>query len=57
LKLFVYMKKRKDQTKASSKRQVRIPTRIDELLDRYSGCLATGGDLRQRVEELRKEWR
>lgn len=33
-----------------------VLTRIDELLDRYSGCLETGGDLRQRVEGLREEW-
>lgn len=34
-----------------------ILTRIDELLDRYSGCLHTGGDLREQVEGLREEWR
>jgi bifunctional DNA-binding transcriptional regulator/antitoxin component of YhaV-PrlF toxin-antitoxin module len=34
-----------------------VLTRIDELLDRYSGCLETGGDLRERVEGLREEWR
>lgn len=34
-----------------------VLTRIDELLDRYSGCLDTGGSLRQRVEGLRGEWR
>jgi AbrB family looped-hinge helix DNA binding protein len=34
-----------------------VLTRIDELLDRYSGCLATGGDLRHRTEGLREEWR
>jgi AbrB family looped-hinge helix DNA binding protein len=33
-----------------------VLTRIDELLDRYSGCLNTGGDLRAQVEGLRKEW-
>lgn len=33
-----------------------VLTRIDELLDRYSGCLETGGDLRERVEGLRGEW-
>lgn len=33
-----------------------VLTRIDELLDRYSGCLETGGDLRERVEGLRTEW-
>jgi bifunctional DNA-binding transcriptional regulator/antitoxin component of YhaV-PrlF toxin-antitoxin module len=34
-----------------------VLTRIDELIDRYSGCLETGGDLRDRVEGLREEWR
>lgn len=34
-----------------------ILTRLDELLDRYSGCLQTGGGLRERVEGLREEWR
>lgn len=34
-----------------------VLTRIDELVDRYSGCLNTGGDLRERVEGLREEWR
>ncbi|HEX6688520.1 MAG TPA: AbrB/MazE/SpoVT family DNA-binding domain-containing protein [Solirubrobacterales bacterium] len=34
-----------------------VLTRIDELLDRYSGCLDTGGDLRERMEGLREEWR
>jgi bifunctional DNA-binding transcriptional regulator/antitoxin component of YhaV-PrlF toxin-antitoxin module len=34
-----------------------VLTRIDELVDRYSGCLETGGDLRDRVEGLREEWR
>jgi bifunctional DNA-binding transcriptional regulator/antitoxin component of YhaV-PrlF toxin-antitoxin module len=34
-----------------------VLTRIDELLDRYSGCLQTGGELRERVEGLREEWR
>lgn len=28
-------------------------TRIDELLDRYSGCLNTDGDLREQVKGLR----
>ena len=32
-------------------------TRVDELLDRYSGCLQTGGGLRRQVEGLREEWR
>ena len=34
-----------------------VLTRIDELLDRYSGCLDSGGDLRTRVEGLQGEWR
>lgn len=34
-----------------------VLTRIDELLDRYSGCLDTGGGLREQVEGLRREWR
>jgi bifunctional DNA-binding transcriptional regulator/antitoxin component of YhaV-PrlF toxin-antitoxin module len=34
-----------------------VLTRIDELVDRYSGCIETGGDLRERVEGLREEWR
>lgn len=34
-----------------------VLTRIDELVDRYSGCLETGGDLREQVEGLREEWR
>ena len=28
-----------------------------ELIDRYSGCLDTGGDLGSQVEGLREEWR
>jgi hypothetical protein len=34
-----------------------VLTRVDELIDRYSGCLNTGGDLRERVKGLREEWR
>jgi bifunctional DNA-binding transcriptional regulator/antitoxin component of YhaV-PrlF toxin-antitoxin module len=34
-----------------------VLTRVDELVSRYSGCLETGGDLRERVEGLREEWR
>jgi hypothetical protein len=34
-----------------------VLTRIDELVDRYSGCLDSSGDLRKRVESLRDEWR
>jgi AbrB family looped-hinge helix DNA binding protein len=34
-----------------------VLSRVDELLDRFSGCLDTGGDLREQVERLRDEWR
>lgn len=34
-----------------------VMTRIDELLDRYSGCIDSGGELRGQVEGLRGEWR
>ncbi len=34
-----------------------VLTRIDELVDRFSGSLATGGNLREQVEGLREEWR
>jgi len=34
-----------------------VLTRLDEMVDRYSGCIDTGGDLRERVEGLREEWR
>ncbi len=34
-----------------------ILTRVDELLDRYSGCLQTGGSLGEQVKGLREEWR
>jgi bifunctional DNA-binding transcriptional regulator/antitoxin component of YhaV-PrlF toxin-antitoxin module len=34
-----------------------VLTRVDELINHYSGCLDTGGDLRERVEGLREEWR
>jgi bifunctional DNA-binding transcriptional regulator/antitoxin component of YhaV-PrlF toxin-antitoxin module len=34
-----------------------VLTRIDALLDKYSGSLDTGGDLRKQVERLREEWR
>ena len=33
-----------------------VLTRVDELLDRYSGCLDSEGDLRGQVEGLREEW-
>jgi bifunctional DNA-binding transcriptional regulator/antitoxin component of YhaV-PrlF toxin-antitoxin module len=32
-------------------------TRVEELLGRYSGCIASGGRLRQAVDGLRDEWR
>jgi AbrB family looped-hinge helix DNA binding protein len=34
-----------------------VLTRLDELLDRYSGCLDSGGALRVQVDGLRGEWR
>ena len=34
-----------------------VLTRIAELVDRYSGRLETGGDLRESVGGLREEWR
>ncbi len=34
-----------------------VLTRVGELLDRYSGCLDSGGGLRAQVEGLRDEWR
>lgn len=34
-----------------------ILTRVDELLDRYSGCLQTDGTLREQVKGLREDWR
>ena len=34
-----------------------ILTRVDELADRYSGCLDTGGKLRAQRDKLREEWR
>jgi bifunctional DNA-binding transcriptional regulator/antitoxin component of YhaV-PrlF toxin-antitoxin module len=33
-----------------------VLTRIDDLVDRYSGSLATGGTLRNSVDTLRDEW-
>jgi bifunctional DNA-binding transcriptional regulator/antitoxin component of YhaV-PrlF toxin-antitoxin module len=33
-----------------------VLSRVDELVDRYSGCLETGGDLRKDVARLRDEW-
>jgi hypothetical protein len=44
-------KKRKDDPKAARKDQ------IGKLLDRYSGSLQSGGQLRKQVEQLRQEWR
>ena len=47
-----------DTLKVEAKGAGRIVlTRIDELLDRYSGCLDTGGRLRKGLEGLRGEWR
>jgi AbrB family looped-hinge helix DNA binding protein len=34
-----------------------VLTRLDELLDRYSGSLGEAGNLREQVERLREEWR
>jgi bifunctional DNA-binding transcriptional regulator/antitoxin component of YhaV-PrlF toxin-antitoxin module len=34
-----------------------VLTRVDELLGRYSGCVASGGRLREAVDGLRDEWR
>jgi bifunctional DNA-binding transcriptional regulator/antitoxin component of YhaV-PrlF toxin-antitoxin module len=34
-----------------------VLTRIDALVDEYSGALSTGGELRKQVEGLREEWR
>lgn len=31
-------------------------TKVDDLVDRYCGSLATGGTLRTTVEALREEW-
>ncbi len=33
-----------------------VLTRVDDLVDRYSGSLATGGELRSGVDALRDEW-
>jgi len=33
-----------------------VLTKVDDLVDRYSGSLATGGDLRRGVQGLRDEW-
>jgi bifunctional DNA-binding transcriptional regulator/antitoxin component of YhaV-PrlF toxin-antitoxin module len=33
-----------------------VLTKVDELVDRYSGSLATGGALGQSVRALRDEW-
>lgn len=34
-----------------------VLTRVDELVERYSGALDTGGGLRREIEEVRREWR
>jgi bifunctional DNA-binding transcriptional regulator/antitoxin component of YhaV-PrlF toxin-antitoxin module len=33
-----------------------VLTKVDDLVDRYSGSLETGGELRRNVEALRDEW-
>lgn len=33
-----------------------VLTKTEALLDRYSGCLETGGRLGERLGELRHEW-
>lgn len=33
-----------------------VLTKVDDLVDRYSGSLATGGDLRRKVDAVRDEW-
>jgi bifunctional DNA-binding transcriptional regulator/antitoxin component of YhaV-PrlF toxin-antitoxin module len=33
-----------------------VLTKVDDLIDRYSGSLATGGELRRNVQALRDEW-
>lgn len=33
-----------------------VVTKVNELVDRYSGNLTTGGELRRRVEGLRGDW-
>jgi bifunctional DNA-binding transcriptional regulator/antitoxin component of YhaV-PrlF toxin-antitoxin module len=33
-----------------------VLTKVDDLVDRYSGTLATGGELRRGVQALRDEW-
>jgi bifunctional DNA-binding transcriptional regulator/antitoxin component of YhaV-PrlF toxin-antitoxin module len=34
-----------------------VMTKVDEVVERYSGSLATGGSLRKGAEGLRDEWR
>jgi bifunctional DNA-binding transcriptional regulator/antitoxin component of YhaV-PrlF toxin-antitoxin module len=33
-----------------------VLTKVDDLVDRYSGSLATGGELRRSLDALRDEW-
>jgi len=33
-----------------------VLTKIDDLVEQYSGSVATGGELRRSVEALRGEW-
>lgn len=44
------------RVKASGPGEVTL-TRLDELIDRYSGCIDSGGSLRSTIEQLRDEWR
>lgn len=34
-----------------------VLSRVEDMVDRYSGCLDTGGALRRQIAELRDEWR
>jgi AbrB family looped-hinge helix DNA binding protein len=33
-----------------------VLTKVDDLVDRYSGALDTHGELRQRIDTMRDEW-
>jgi AbrB family looped-hinge helix DNA binding protein len=33
-----------------------VLTKVDDLVSRYSGSLATGGELRRSIQALRGEW-
>jgi bifunctional DNA-binding transcriptional regulator/antitoxin component of YhaV-PrlF toxin-antitoxin module len=43
------------RVEASGAGQV-VLTKLDELVDRYSGALQTGGRLREQAQALRDEW-